>query len=111
MEGMGMMPEGRSGSAARGGEADVGMYGGMHGVHYTIAITLTLTLTVTLTLTLNLTLTLITGLGPRQPYATVDSNYGRYSQGEPRPGQLGRYGSALRRGMGMRVGGAGEPSP
>ena len=82
MEGMGMgmgmgmedmyMPEGNSGSSARGGVPDA-MYGGMR----------------------NGGMGSMGGMGGRQPYATVDSNYGRYSQDE-----LGRYGGALRRGEG-----------
>jgi len=32
------------------------------------------------------------GMGGHQPYSTMDSNYGRYSQGQ------GQYGGAQRRG-------------
>ena len=88
MEGMGMgmgmgmedmyMPEGNSGSSARGGVPDA-MYGGMrNGMHGGMG-----------------SMGSMGGMGGRQPYATVDSNYGRYSQDEP-----GRYGGALRRGEG-----------
>ena len=78
MGGMGgmHMPEGNSGSSARGGVPDA-MYGGMRG---------------------GMQGGMQGGMGggmggDRQPYATMDSNYGRYSQD-----QLGQYGGALRRG-------------